>query len=104
MLQIFAHPNLSHQLVLVTVHSGQMTNMRENVMQSISQLEGIHISQSILNMRINNQFNKSQYFTTQVESITKSTSLTFLRGERFDRFQIEIVIQVKVRKVLPLNQ
>ena len=39
MLQIFAHPDLSHQLVLVAVHACQLTNMSEDVLQSISQLQ-----------------------------------------------------------------
>lgn len=39
MLQIFAHPDLSHQLVLVAVHASQLTNMSEDVLQPISQLQ-----------------------------------------------------------------
>ena len=39
MLQIFAHPDLSHQLVLVAVHACQLTNMSKDVLQSISQLQ-----------------------------------------------------------------
>lgn len=39
MLQIFAHPDLSHQLVLVAVHSGQLTDMSKDVLQPISQLQ-----------------------------------------------------------------
>lgn len=38
MLEIFAHSDLSHQLVLVAVHSRQLTNMGKDVLQSISQL------------------------------------------------------------------
>lgn len=39
MLQVFAHPNLSHQLVLVAVHAGQLSNMGKDVLQSIRQLQ-----------------------------------------------------------------
>lgn len=39
MLQIFAHPDLSHQLVLVAVHACQLTYMSEDVLQSIRQLQ-----------------------------------------------------------------
>lgn len=38
MLEIFAHSDLSHQLVLVAVHSSQLTNVGKDVLQSISQL------------------------------------------------------------------
>ncbi len=39
MLEIFAHPDLSHQLVLVAVHACQLTHMSKDVLQSISQLQ-----------------------------------------------------------------
>lgn len=39
MLQIFAHPDLSHQLVLVAVHACQLTHMSEDVLQTIRQLK-----------------------------------------------------------------
>lgn len=39
MLQVFTHPDLSHQLVLVAVHASQLTHMSENVLQPISQLQ-----------------------------------------------------------------
>lgn len=35
MLEIFAHPDLSHQLVLVAVHSCQLTNVGKDVLQPI---------------------------------------------------------------------
>ena len=38
-LDVFAHSNLSHQLVLVSIHSSQLTNMSEDVLQPISKLE-----------------------------------------------------------------
>lgn len=41
MLQIFAHPDLSHQLVLVAVHACQLTHMGEDVLQPIRQLQNI---------------------------------------------------------------
>lgn len=39
MLQVFTHSDLSHQLVLVAVHSCQLTHMGKDVLQSISQLQ-----------------------------------------------------------------
>ena len=35
MLQILAHPDLSHQLVFVSVHSSQLTHMSKYILQSI---------------------------------------------------------------------
>lgn len=39
MFQIFAHPDLSHQLVLVAVHASQLTHMSKDVLQPIRQLQ-----------------------------------------------------------------
>ena len=41
-LDVFAHPDLSHELVLVSVHSSQLTNMGEDVLQAISKLKYTH--------------------------------------------------------------
>lgn len=42
MLEIFAHSDLSHQLVLVAVHARQLTNVGKDVLQPISQLQQRH--------------------------------------------------------------
>lgn len=39
MLQIFAHSDLSHQLVLVAVHACQLTHVSKDVLQPIGQLQ-----------------------------------------------------------------
>lgn len=39
MFQIFAHSDLSHQLVLVAVHACQLSHMSKDVLQSIRQLQ-----------------------------------------------------------------
>lgn len=39
MLQVFAHSDLSHQLVLVAVHARQLPDMSKDVLQSIRQLK-----------------------------------------------------------------
>lgn len=43
MLKILAHSNLPHELVLVPVHSSQLTHVTKNVLQTIRQLECVHI-------------------------------------------------------------
>ena len=47
-LQVFAHSDLLHQLVLVTVHSGQLAHVGEDVLQAVGQLEGVHVVQAVL--------------------------------------------------------
>ena len=46
MLEVFAHADLVHQFVLVSVHAGQLTHVREYVLQAVSQLERVHVTQS----------------------------------------------------------
>ncbi len=48
MLEIFAHPDLLHQLVLVAVHASQLAHMREDVLNAVSELECVNIVQTIL--------------------------------------------------------
>ena len=38
MLEVFAHANLPHQLVLVTVHSRQLADVRKYVLKTVRQL------------------------------------------------------------------
>lgn len=50
MLQVLAHPNLPHELVLVTIHSSQLAYVSENVLKSVRELECVDVVQSVLNM------------------------------------------------------
>jgi len=44
MFQVLAHADLSHQLVLVTVHTSQLSDVCKDVLKSISQLQIINIT------------------------------------------------------------
>lgn len=59
MFQIFAHSYLSHEFVFVPIHAGQLSNMSEDVLQPVGELEGVNIVQSVLNVRIDYQFSES---------------------------------------------
>ena len=39
MLEVLAHPDLLHELVLVSVHAGQLTHMGHGVLETVSKLE-----------------------------------------------------------------
>jgi hypothetical protein len=56
MFQIFTHSNLSHKLVLVSIHSSKLANVSEGELKSISELERVNVSESILNVRIDDEF------------------------------------------------
>jgi hypothetical protein len=47
-LEIFAHSDLPHQLVLVTVHAGQLAHVSEDVLQTVGELERVHVVQAVL--------------------------------------------------------
>lgn len=87
MLQVLTHPNLSHQFVLVSVHTGQLTNMSKSELKTIGKLEGVDVSESILNMRINNKFGESEDFSTKMEGVSESGLLPLLRSKGLDRLQ-----------------
>jgi len=55
MFEILAHTDLSHQSILVSVHSGQLSYMGEYILQAIGKLESVDLGKPILNMRVNNQ-------------------------------------------------
>ena len=44
-LQVLAHADLAHELVLVAVHAGQLADVREGVLQPVRQLERVHVAQ-----------------------------------------------------------
>ena len=102
--QIFAHADLPHQFVLVTVHSGELADVGEDVLEPIGQLESIDIVQSILNVGVDNELCKSQNFTTQMESVTETRLLTLLRRQSLHRFQVEVVVQMEIVEILTMNQ
>lgn len=48
MLQVLAGSDLSHQAVLVSVHACQLTDVGEDILQAISKLEGVNITQPVV--------------------------------------------------------
>jgi hypothetical protein len=80
-----------------------MTDVRKNILKSICKLERFNISQPVLDMRVNDQFNHSQDFSAQMERVTESTLLAFLCRQGLNWLQIEVVIQVQVVQVFAVN-
>lgn len=104
MLEIFAHANLTHQSILVAIHSRQLTNVSEDVVETIGELIGINVGEAILNVRINDELGQAENLTTQVEGIPKATLLSFFGGEGLDGLEIEVVVKVEVIEVLAVNE
>jgi hypothetical protein len=49
-----AHCQWPHELILVPVRACQGTNVRKDILQGVSQLEGIDIAETELNVSIDN--------------------------------------------------
>ena len=81
MLEVLAHANLPHQLVLIAIHPCQLADVGKGVLQTISQLECIHVTKAILDVGVNYQFGESKNFTTQVEGIAETRLLPLLQRD-----------------------
>ena len=64
----------------------------------------ISIFKTHLNVRVDNQFREPKNFSAKVKSVSESGFLSLFCRERFDRLQVEVVVQVKVVQVLSVNQ
>src|SRR5699024_535451 len=82
MLQVFAGSDLMHELVLVSVHAGELTDMVECVENAVGQLEGINVAQAVLDLRIDDKLSQSQNLSHQVERVSESGLLSLLCCQR----------------------
>lgn len=109
---------MSHELVLVSVHASQLTNVCKGVLKSISQLKGINIAQTILDVRVDDKLQsklgdtltvklylgEAQNLANQVKGISEARFLSLFGSEGLDWLQVEVVVQVKVVEILSVNQ
>lgn len=62
--QVFCHLDLLHELVLVMAHACKGTNMHEDVLRGVRQLEGINIARPVLDIGINIKLHHAQNLST----------------------------------------
>ena len=118
MLQVLAHPDLSHQSVLVTVHPCELTHMREDVLKAVGELEGVYVSETVLDVRVYHQFGESEDFSAKMEGVTwrhisylfnyfnkntESGLLSFFGGQGLHWLQVEVVVEMQVVQVLTMD-
>lgn len=103
-LEILAHTDLLHKLVFISVHTGQLTDVSEHVLKTVSKLESVDITETELNVGVNNELGETKDFSTKVESVTKSRLLSLFGGKSLNGLQIKIVIQMEVVEVLSVNK
>ena len=58
-LEVLAHANLSHEPVLVAVHTGELADVREDVLQPVRELERVHVAQPELHVRVHHQLRET---------------------------------------------
>jgi hypothetical protein len=110
MLEVLAHTDLSHQAVLVSVHARKLSYVGEGVLKTISELVGLYVTQTELNIQvrlskygwtinctylylpIHQQLSQPQDLTAQMERITKTRLLSFLCRESFNWLKVKVVV------------
>ena len=70
-----------HELVLVSVHTRERTDMSKNVLQCVRKLERIDIAETVLNVSIDNEFRETQDLSTQMKRVSETRLLTLLGGQ-----------------------
>mmetsp|Transcript_39887 Transcript_39887/g.113149 ORF Transcript_39887/g.113149 Transcript_39887/m.113149 type:complete len:527 (-) Transcript_39887:833-2413(-) len=103
-LQVLAHANLPHEAVLVAVHAGELAHMAECVLQTVRELEGIHVTQAELDVAVNHQLGQAQDLAAQVEGVSEAALLSLLGRQGFDWLQVEVVVKVEVVKILAVDE
>ena len=97
-LEILAHSNLSHELVLVSVHSGELSDVGERELQSIGELECVDVSESVLNVRVDDELGETEDLSTEMEGVSESRLLSFLCRQSLDGLETSSEGSVKVRE------
>ena len=72
MLQVLRHAHLPHELVLVPVHTRQSSNVREDVLNGVSELEGVDIAKTELNVSVDDELRQTEDFTAQMEGVSET--------------------------------
>eukprot|EP01137_Pigoraptor_chileana_P034039 Opistho-2@25961 len=103
-LEILAHANLPHELVLVAVHARELAHVTENVLESVRQLEGVDVAQPILHVRVHNELGHPKNLSAEVKGVAETRLLTLLGRERLDGLEVEVVVEVEVVEVLAVDK
>lgn len=103
-LQVLAHADLTHEFVLVPVHTGQLTNVSEGELETVGELEGVDVAETVLDVRVDDELRETEDLTAQVEGVSESRLLALLRRKRLDRLQVHVEVEVEVVQVLAVDE
>ena len=75
-------------LVLVPVHTRQSTNMREDILQRVGELEGVDVAQTVLHVSVDDELGEAQDFAAQMEGGSEAGFLAFFGRESPERVMV----------------
>jgi hypothetical protein len=78
--------------------------MSEHVLQPVCKLERVDIAESELDVGIHDKLGETEDLSTQMERIAETRLLSLLGGERLDRLEIHVVVEVEVVEVLSVDE
>lgn len=104
MLQVLAHANLAHQLILVPIHASQLANVCEHELQAVGELERVDVAEAVLDVRVDDELGQAQDLAAQMERVSEAGLFALLGCERLDRLQVHVVVEVEVVQVFAVNQ
>jgi hypothetical protein len=87
MLEILAHTDLPHELVLVSVHSRELTDVSEGELKSVGELEGVDVAESVLDVRVDDELHETEDLSAEMEGVSESRLLPFLGRQSLDGLQ-----------------
>jgi len=86
MLKVFCEPDLPHELVLVTIHAGELSDVGKHILEPISQLVSINVSKAVLHMRVDNQLGQTKDLATIVNDHTSRNKVLVVgHGDVIDK-------------------
>jgi len=103
-LQVLAHPDLTHQPILVPVHASQLPDVGERVLQAIRQPIRIDVTHAELHVRIDDQLGQTQNLSDEMESVAEATLLPLFRRQGLGRLQVEVVVEMEIIQPLALDE
>ena len=103
-LEVLAHADLPHELVLVAVHARQLADVGKDVLDAVSELERVHIVESVLDVRVDDELREAQDLSAQMESVSETRLFALLGRQSLDGLQVEVVVQMEIVEVLSVDQ
>lgn len=101
MLEVLAHPDLPHELVLVTVHARELTDVGEGELETVGELEGVDVAEAVLDVRVDDELGEAEDLATEVEGVSEAGLLALLGRERLDGLEAARGFEVSTEAASP---